>query len=84
MKISKYNKTSMGYWLDARRAMARIETVSREWCKAFDAGDAEALAMQAELWAEALKDYSEAINIASKLQEEEMKSLLRCSMKWLK
>lgn len=73
MNLPKYKKTSMGYWLDARRAMARIETVSREWCKAFDAGDAEALGMQAQLWSEALEDFRVAAETASKLQEEEGK-----------
>ena len=38
-----YVKGPMGYYLDIRKGMEQISRITLEWCKAFDAGDTEAM-----------------------------------------
>lgn len=60
MKEPKYKKTQMGRALDVRKAMGAVTASATEWCKAFDAGDMEALAQLSQIFGEVLEDFTVA------------------------
>jgi len=51
-KPGKYKKGKYGYMMDFRRTMGRLGEITREWCRAFDAGDSEALEQLVDLFEE--------------------------------
>lgn len=66
----QYKKGPMGYMLDLREAMGRTHQLTGEWCKAFDAGDDEAMLHLSEMCGEAAKDFNAAAEGLTKAQSE--------------
>lgn len=56
-----YKKGPLGYMRDMRESMGEIAAVSREWCKAFDAGGEEALEHLGAVFAEQCADLTAAM-----------------------
>jgi len=57
---TKYRKGRMGYMLDMRKEMSRLSEVTKEWCRAFDTGDEEAVGSLGELFKEIMGDFAKA------------------------
>lgn len=58
--IGEYRKGVMGHMLDMRRAMGETAVAAREWCRAFDAGDQDALQHLGEIIGEVMAGLGDA------------------------
>lgn len=56
----KFKKGPMGHMLDVRSAMSELSEVAKQWCRAFDAGDTEAVEDMGRVMAECLKQMGES------------------------
>lgn len=69
MATEQYTKGPMGFWIECRKAMGELSVASREWCRAFDAGDMQAITDVGKILAEAMRDVGAAVEGAEKAQK---------------